>query len=85
MVHVDPVVSAIAALPKNDLAAVAESLVNLTAFKQRVSMDSETVGGPVDVAVISKGDGFVWIQRKHYFDPALNPHFSANYLREGGA
>ena len=44
-------------------------------------MDSETVGGPIDVAVISKGDGFIWIKRKHYFDPKLNPHFMAKYLK----
>jgi len=40
---------------------------------RRVSMDAETVGGPIDVAVISKGDGFVWIKRKHYFRSELNP------------
>jgi hypothetical protein len=44
-------------------------------------MDPETVGGPIDVAVISKGDGFVWIKRKHYFVPELNHHFFANYFK----
>jgi hypothetical protein len=39
----------------------------------------ETVGGPIDVAVISKGDGFVWIKRKHYFERDLNPHFFRNH------
>ncbi len=53
-------------------AAMAEALVNLTALKRRVSREAETVGGPIDVAVVSKGDGFIWIKRKHYFDPALN-------------
>ncbi len=61
---------------------MAESLVNLTSFKRRVTMDPETVGGPIDVAVISKGDGFVWIKRKHYFTKELNPQFVANYYRE---
>lgn len=41
----------------------------------------ETVGGPVDVAVISKGDGFVWINRKHYFKPELNTQFFNNYFK----
>ena len=36
---------------------------------------------PIDVAVISKGDGFIWIKRKHYFNPALNHQFFANYYR----
>ena len=44
-----------------------------------MSLDSETVGGPVDVAVISKGDGFIWIDRKHYFRKDLNHHFFRNY------
>ena len=55
-------------LPKDELAVVAETFVGLTSFKRRVSMQSETVGGPIDVAVISKGDGFIWIKRKHYFE-----------------
>ena len=47
-----------------------------------MSMDAETVAGPIDVAVISKGDGFIWINRKHYFERELNPQFFANYYRE---
>lgn len=78
----DQVINVITALPKEELAAMAESLVSLTSLRRKVSFDVETVGGPVDVAVISKGDGFIWIKRKHYFDPALNPHFFANYFRK---
>lgn len=77
--HVQPVVSAVANLPKEELAGMAESLVSLTSFKRRVTHDPETVGGPIDVAVISKGDGFIWIKQKHYFDPALNHQFFANH------
>ena len=68
-------------LPKDELANMAETLVNLTSFKRRVSMSAETVGGPVDVAVISKGDGFVWIKRKHYFTKDFNPSFVTNYFK----
>ena len=28
-----------------------------------------------DVAIITKGDGFVWTKRKHYFEKSLNPQF----------
>jgi hypothetical protein len=73
------VIGTVAILPKDELAAMAESLVNLTSFKRRVTMSPESVGGPIDVAVVSKGDGFVWIRRKHYFEPELNPHFFARY------
>ena len=78
---VDPIVSTAAILPKDELAAMAEALVSLTSFKRKFSPDAETVGGPVDVAILSKGDGFVWIKRKHYFKPELNPHFLTNYFR----
>lgn len=79
--HVNPILDAVQYLPKDELAAMAESLVNLTSFKRKVTMDVETVGGPIDVAVISKGDGFIWIKRKHYFNTELNQHFIANYFR----
>ena len=79
--HVNPVLDAVRVLPKDELAAMAESLVNLTSFKRRVTTDAETVGGPIDVAVISKGDGFIWIKRKHYFTKELNPQFVVNYFR----
>jgi hypothetical protein len=74
--HLGPILQSIEFLPKNELAHVAASLVNLSSFQKRISItEDETVGGPIDVAVISKGDGFVWIERKHYFRPELNRHF----------
>lgn len=84
--HKQPVHQAIAFLPKNELAHFAASLVNLNSFQKRMSIDEdETVAGPIDVAVISKGDGFVWIARKHYFPRELNYHFFRNYgLPRGG-
>lgn len=73
--YISKVVNMIEFLPKQDLAYMAESLVNLTAFKRKVSDETETVGGPIDVAVISKADGFIWVKRKHYFDKDLNHHY----------
>jgi hypothetical protein len=79
---ITPIINIVEMLPKDELAAMAESLVNLTSFKRRVTAERETVGGPIDVAVISRGDGFIWIKRKHYFSTDLNPQFLANYYRE---
>lgn len=67
-----PIMSIVESLPKDELAEMAEALVNLTSLKRRVTPEAETVGGPIDVAVISKGDGLIWIKRKHYFSPELN-------------
>lgn len=75
-----PVVDMVSVLPKEELAHLAESLVALTSLRRRVSREVETVGGPIDVALISKGDGFVWIKRKHYFRAELNPQFVRNYM-----
>lgn len=60
---------------------MAESLVNLTKFRLRVSPERETVSGPIDVALISKGDGFVWLKRKHYFQAEHNPRIISEYSR----
>lgn len=80
--HIGPVVDTVAVLPKDEIATMAEALVNLTQFRQKITLQTETVGGPIDVAVISKGDGFIWIRRKHYFEPKYNPYFFDNYFRQ---
>lgn len=76
------IIDTVVMLPKEELANLAESLVSLTSMQRRVSPEVESVGGPIDVAVISKGDGFIWLKRKHYFDIALNAHFCSNYFRK---
>ncbi len=63
--HTAPLTRALAALPRRELARLAEALVSLTVFMARISAEQEeTVGGPIDVAMICKGEGFVWIKRK---------------------
>jgi len=70
--NIIPIINVVISLPKTELAAMAESLVNVTSMKRKVSLQAETVGGPVDVAVISKREGFVWIKKKQYFARELN-------------
>ena len=78
--HRAPIENTIKILPISELATVAETFLNISQIYKRMSPEIETVGGPVDVAVISKGDGFVWIKRKHYFDPKFNPTFIERYF-----
>lgn len=73
--HADPILASISALPKDELSNLAESLIKITSIKRKVQSDLETVGGPIDVAIITRGDGFIWTKRKHYFDGDLNPQF----------
>ena len=77
--QISPTISTIEILSKEDLAEMAESLIYLTFLKRRTSSSEESVGGPIDVAIISKGDGFIWKNRKHYFDQEFNQHFFKNY------
>jgi len=79
--YINPLMNAVSHLSKEDLAEMAESLIYLTYLKRRITNAEESVGGPVDVAIISKGDGFIWIKRKHYFKPELNQFFFDNYFK----
>jgi hypothetical protein len=69
-------------MPKQELAALAQELINLTSVKRKFSSGRESVGGPIDVAVISRIDGGVWVRRKHYFEQSLNPRY---FYRKFGA
>lgn len=80
--YTEPLLQTVISLDKEDMANMAESFISLTSLVRRMQPGEETVGGPVDVAVISKGDGFVWINRKHYFKPELNAPFFQNYLKK---
>ena len=51
---------------------LAESLLVLEALRERVTSPSESVGGPIDVAAITKAEGLIWLKRKHFFEPELN-------------
>jgi hypothetical protein len=82
---INPLMDAIRALPREEMTAMAEAFVELTSMRRKVDSNLQTVGGPVDVAFISKGDGFVWKKRKLYFDGALNgDYFNRRDRRLGG-
>lgn len=73
------VLSTIALLPKHVLADIAENLVKITSIESHIRDVDASVGGGVNVAIISKGDGLIWMSRQQYFDPSLNPHYFARY------
>jgi hypothetical protein len=51
-------------LPKH----IARGLVETTKGFIRFSITrKKTVGGPVEIAAITKHEGFKWVQRKHFF------------------
>lgn len=75
--NVKPILDSVQLIPLPEMGFLAESLVNITSLKRTFAIDGnqQTVGGPTDVAIMSKGDGFVWIKRKHYFDKQMNPDY----------
>lgn len=61
--HVQPVVESIKFLPCDDLATIAETLVNISSFQDSFMPRRNAIGGYINVASISKGDGFSWIKK----------------------
>jgi hypothetical protein len=62
-----------AAMPIQDAIDLAEFLVKLTIGYSRFSPGAPTVGGPIEIAAITKHEHFKWVHRKHYFSDKLNP------------
>ena len=56
-VHTMPIYRAIGSLPKKELGETAASLIKLNSFQQKVMHAIETVGGPIDTAVITRNGG----------------------------
>lgn len=79
-----PIIQSVATLPIEELALLAESMINITSLRRKVALDRNigTVGGPIDVAIISKGDGFIWLKRKHYFERKYNPQYFYSHFEK---
>lgn len=63
----------VAAMPFADAINFAQFLVDVTVGYTRFLLGPDVVGGPVEVAGITRHEGFKWISRKHYYPAALNP------------
>jgi hypothetical protein len=61
---IEPLVETVAGLPAAELARIAESLVGLQVLRQLTQAETETVGGPVDVALITRDHGVSWVRHK---------------------
>jgi hypothetical protein len=60
-------------MPIQDAIDLAHFLVHLTIMYSRFSPGAPTVGGPIEIAAITKHEGYKWIKRKHYYESRLNP------------
>lgn len=59
-------------MPIQDAIDLADFLVEISKKTSRFLPGPQIIGGPTDIAVITKHEGFKWIQRKHYYDYNLN-------------
>lgn len=82
--YMAPIWQSVATLPVEELTSFAESMINITSVRRQVAIDGNigTVGGPIDVASITKGEGFVWLKKKHYFDTKDNLQYIINRLND---
>lgn len=65
-------------LSKTELWQIAENFVGIGSMKKRINLGNETIWWPIDVAIVTKSDGFIRIKRKHYFDPQKNYNYFNN-------
>ena len=50
--------------------SLAENLIKATELRKKIMNEAEEVGGLIDLAVITKNDGFQWLNRKSWYDPS---------------
>lgn len=61
------------AMPIQDAINVGRFLVDCTKSAVEFCSGAPVVGGPTEIAAITKHEGFKWVQRKYYFQSELNP------------
>src|SRR5690606_3286043 len=60
------------AMPIRAAIALGELLAQTTASFVKFLPGADTVGGDLDIATVTKYEGFRWIRRKHFYPPDLN-------------
>jgi hypothetical protein len=63
----------IPSMPIQDVIDIAEFLIQTTIKYVKYTPGNQTVGGPIEIASITKHEGFKWIKRKYYYDSKMNP------------
>lgn len=60
------------AMPIQDAIELVRFLALISVNSSRFVPGAQVIGGPIDIAVITKHEGFKWISRKHYYNQNLN-------------
>jgi hypothetical protein len=59
-------------MPIGEVIDLAEFLVDATIRFTRFTPGHQTVGGPIEIAAVTRHEGFKWVKRKHHYPPHLN-------------
>ena len=59
-------------MPIQDAIDLADYLIDATIKYVKYTPGHQTVGGPIEIAVITKYEGMKWIKRKHYYNNDVN-------------
>lgn len=62
-----------AAMPIQDAIDLAEFMADVAIKYSHFTPKAATVGGPIEIAAITKHEGFKWVRRKYYYRRDLNP------------
>lgn len=62
-----------APMPIQDAIDLAEFLVDTSIKFTKFNLGHNTVGGPIEIAAVTRHEGYKWIARKHYYNRDINP------------
>lgn len=71
--QVEPLVHA--TMPLQDAIDLVKYMAEVTIGFVRFAPGAPTVAEPIDIATITKHEGFRWVRRKHYYSSELNPRY----------
>jgi hypothetical protein len=63
-------------MPIGEVIDLAQFLVETTIRFVRFMPGNPTVGGPIEIAALTRHEGFKWVMRKHHYPASLNPEES---------
>ena len=68
--HLHQHLEAIKQFDLQKMACLAENLIKATELHRKITFRQEEVGGLIDLAVITREDGFQWLNRKSWYEPS---------------
>lgn len=68
--HLDEWLETIKSYSFQEMACLAENMIKATSLHRKITFQQEGVGGLVDLALITRTEGFQWLNRKSWYEPS---------------